>query len=114
MSVFFAIAKIFCVLCIAHAVAGGLDKDKSFNKHLVFLCYILGVFGLFFDYAAIVAGVFFLATGQLSVMLKNKSKAIGVLEVMLRVLFTPKIKFVLWVFAILLGASVASRAFGVF
>jgi hypothetical protein len=114
MSVFFAIAKVFCVLCIAHAVAGGLDKEKRFNRHLVFLCYILGVFGLFFDYAAILAALFFLATGQLSVMWENKNKAPGALESMLRVLFTPKIKFVLWVFAILLGASIASRAFGVF
>jgi len=114
MSVFFAIAKVFCVLCIAHAVAGGLDKDKKFNRHLVFLCYILGVFGLIFDYFAIFASVFFLATGQFHVMWKNKNKAIDPLESILRVLFTPKIKFVLWVFAILFGASVASRAFGVF
>jgi hypothetical protein len=114
MSVFFAIAKVFCVLCIAHAVAGGLDKEKKFNRHLVFLCYILGVFGLFFDYAAILAALFFLVSGQLSVMWQNKNKSIGVLESILRALFTPKIKFFLWVFAILLGVSAASRAFGVF
>jgi hypothetical protein len=58
--------------------------------------------------------LFFFATGQLSVMWENKNQALGALESMLLVLFTPKIKFFLWVFAILLGVSAASRAFGVF
>ena len=53
MSFFLIFTKAFCLLCIAHAVAGGLDDKKEFNKHHVFLCYIFGVGGLFFDYFSI-------------------------------------------------------------
>ena len=83
------------------------------NLH-VFLCYIFGVGGLFFDYFSIVAMLFFIITGQFGIMWKNRAGAIFMIESFFMVLFTPKIKFFLWIFAVLLGLSAASRAFGVF